>query len=169
MEASKDKNLQTQKATQTHESTPEIYEHAREVGVLGCSYKENPWATKKTCGANIVTAFGQVMSVVPNSTAQPWIRAAKKRWPNYTVTCDLPSAGRFAVVNRSLASVHLFGFAMFAQQFLNARPEPADLLALEELTPDYGWTSTPQPVRVNTYRDRDDDDRWERKLGVDGL
>lgn len=105
------------------------------------------------------------MNAVPNSTAQPWIRAAKKRWPNYTVTCDLPSAGRFAVVNRSLASVHLFGFHMFAQQFLNARPEPADLLALVELTPDYGFS--PQPVRVNTYRDRDDE--WERRLGVDGL
>ena len=92
------------------------------------------------------------MAVIPNSTATPWIRAAKRRWPNYSVSFDEPSAGRFAVINKSLACVHLFAFRMFAEAYASARPEPADLISLVEISPDWGCSTTHAPLRVTADR-----------------
>jgi hypothetical protein len=71
---------------------------------------------------------------IPN----PWVRAAKRRWPQYTVVPDGEGQGPYALVNGSMMYVRLFGFRMFAEQALNERPD-CKFCTLVEIQPDFGF------------------------------
>ena len=63
----------------------------------------------------------------------PYYRAAKKRFPGYTVS----GSGPWAVVNRSLNYVHLNDFEDLATREFSARSDKA-FCSLIRLQPDYG-------------------------------
>lgn len=80
----------------------------------------------------------------------PFERAARKRWPDYSVTGE----GPVAAVNTSLHSVHLFQFELLAQDYV-AEIEGRGMreyLTMYKLQPDYCATfnsNNGRPLRVS--------------------
>ncbi|HZQ23400.1 MAG TPA: hypothetical protein VFA89_11435 [Terriglobales bacterium] len=88
-----------------------------------------------------------------NERNSPWVRAAMKRWPGYSVQSEHGGdGGPIALVNRSLHYVVLFALELFAQQALQDREARGDagFCELHRLQPDYGAVrNTNGPLRVN--------------------